>query len=217
MDLVAFDLDNTLLSGDSDYLWGNYLCKVGAVDEKVYKLQNKKFYDDYCAGKLDIDEYLNFSLQAFAKNEISQLNEWREAFIREVIPPLISLPALNLVKQHLDKKNTVVVASSTNSFIVEPIANLFGIDQVIATDLEIMQQKFTGKVDGLPCYGENKLTKLKHWIDVNRIQYNASWFYSDSINDLPSLKWADYTIVVNGDDMLCKEARKYAWQSITIG
>lgn len=216
MDLVLFDLDNTLLSGDSDYEWGRYMCEIGAVDRAYYEKTNQDFYAAYCAGTLDMDAYLQFSLKPLANYRMEQLHAWRQSFIDSVIVPMITPPALNLVAQHRNKDDTLVVISSTNRFLVEPITHLFGIENVIATDAEIINNRFSGNVKGISCFGKNKLTKLKQWLETYAPDYQRSWFYSDSVNDLETLQWVDCPVVVNGDSKLLEEAARRGWQTIDL-
>ena len=215
MDLVLFDLDNTLLSGDSDHQWGQYMCEIGAASPE-YKINNQKFYDDYCKEALDIYAYLQFALRPLAENDMQQLIAWRASFIDTVIVPMISAPARDLVSQHQSKGDLIAVISSTNQFLVEPIAQLFGISEVIATQAEVIDNRFSGKVKGTPCFGKEKLVCLKEWLATRQPNYQHSWFYSDSINDLPTLEWVDKPIVVNGDDKLLKVARQHNWQTLSF-
>lgn len=216
MDLVLFDLDNTLLDGDSDYEWGRYMCEIGAVDHDLYKKKNLKFYQDYCAGQFDINAYLNFALKVLADNDMQQLMAWRQSFIEEKIVPMLTSESKSLIADHTQKGDYVIVISSTIEFLVKPIAMLFGIKDVVATQLEVNDEgNFNGKVKGVPCFAEGKLRRLEQWLEGADLNYQKSWFYSDSINDLATLKWADHAVVVNGDDQLLKEAAQRDWHTIS--
>ncbi len=217
MDLALFDLDNTLLAGDSDYEWGNYLCEIGATDAAQYKQENQRFYADYCAARLDINAYLRFVLKALAENDTQRLLSWRRAFIDTKILPMVTPQAKQLVAAHTDKGDHVIVISSTIDFLVKPIARLFDIEHVIATQAETDSGgKFSGRVTGIPCFAEGKLRRLEQWLKEHKPNYDQSWFYSDSINDLATLKWADNAVVVNGDARLVKEAARYDWRMISV-
>lgn len=216
MDLALFDLDNTLLNGDSDYEWGRYMCELGAVNREHYEETNRKFYRDYCAGTFDIDAYLRFALKPLADHGMEQLLAWRRSFIDRKVRPMITPAAQQLVESHREKGDLLVVISSTNRFLVEPIAALFATEHVIATEIELKDGAFSGHAAGIPCYGEGKLRRLRQWLKERRPDYRHSWFYSDSINDLPTLKWADQPVVVNGDEQLLKQAARRKWRTISL-
>lgn len=217
MDLALFDLDNTLLAGDSDYEWGNYICEIGAVDPAQYKKKNQAFYEDYCAAQLDINAYLKFALEVLAQNNRRQLESWRRTFIDKKVIPMVTPKAKKLVANHMNKGDRVVVVSSTVDFLVKPIARLFAIEDIIATRAVIDNNgRFSGKVAGVPCFAEGKLRRLRQWLQEHKPDYRQSWFYSDSINDLATLKWADHAVVVNGDAQLIEQARRHNWRVISI-
>lgn len=216
MDLALFDLDNTLLDGDSDYEWGRYLCKIGAVDRDHFEATHRQFYQDYCRGQLDINAYLLFSFGVLAQHNMQQLLSWRKSFVQQVIKSMVKTGALPLVDRHRKSGAVVAIISSTNHFIVEPIAQIFGINTVIATEAEIIEGAFTGKLSGIPCFQDGKIIKLKQWILEQQGVYEKSYFYSDSINDLPLLEWVDYPVVVDGDELLLKEASHRDWKSIAL-
>ena len=216
MDLALFDLDNTLLAGDSDYLWGRYLCEIGAVDRARFEARNLAFYRDYEAGRLDIGEYLRFALRPLADNDMSALMEWRRRFVAEKIAPIVATQARALITRHHQRGDHVVIATSTNAFVTEPIARLLDADELIATQPEIAGARFSGRVRGAPCFGEGKLQCVRHWLERQRPAYRRSWFYSDSINDLPTLEWADHAVVVDGDEELRAHAARRGWPLLSL-
>ena len=216
MDLVLFDLDHTLLDGDSDFSWGQFLCEIGAVDAK-YKQSNRKFFDAYQRGELNMTEYVQFVLQPLAQNTMPQLLRWRERFLAEKIEPMITTEAIELVQRHQDKGDFTAIITSTNSFITEPIGQMFGMKTLIATEPELESGCFTGAISGVPCFREGKIICLKKWLNKNVVDYQRSWFYSDSVNDLPLLTWVDCPVVVNGDAMLMRHAKQNNWSVLSLG
>ena len=161
MNLVLFDLDNTLLAGDSDYEWGQFLIAKGVVDRDHYEAKNRAFYEDYKAGRLDIHAFLAFALRPLATHPRAQLDAWRAEYVETRIQPMITPAARDLVKQHLDTADLVAVITATNRFVTAPIAAAFGIPHLIATDPEEIDGRFTGEVAGTPCFREGKITRLQ--------------------------------------------------------
>ena len=216
MSLAIFDLDNTLISDDSDYLWGQFLVDQGIVDKDQYEEANAKFYDDYKQGTLDIVEFLHFSLAPLAKNDPQQLYKWRSQFIEEIIKPIQLKPAIKLVNKHRFKGDTVMVITATNRFVTEPIVKLFGIDILLATTPEFIDGRYTGKFEGTPCFQEGKVTLLNQWLeDSNETMENSS-FYSDSFNDLALLKLVDNPVAVDPDDKLRAHAVEKNWPCMSL-
>ncbi|MCK5831841.1 MAG: HAD family hydrolase [Methylococcales bacterium] len=216
MTLAIFDLDNTLISDDSDYLWGQFLVDQGIVDKGQYEKANAKFFDDYKLGKLDIVEFLHFSLAPLAKNKPEQLYKWREQFVEEIIKPIQLKPAIRLVNKHRFKGDTVLVITATNRFVTEPIVKLFGIDNLLATTPEFIEGQYTGKFEGTPCFQEGKVTLLKEWLKDSTETMENSWFYSDSHNDIPLLKLVDNPVAVDPDEKLKTHAQKQGWSIISL-
>lgn len=216
MSLAIFDLDNTLLADDSDYLWGQFLVDQGIVDKDHYEESNAKFYQDYKLGNLDIVEFLHFSLAPLANNKIEHLLKWREQFINEIIKPIQLKPAIRKVNLHRFKGDTVMVITATNRFVTEPIANLFGIDIILATTPEFIEGRYTGKFEGIPCFQEGKVTLLEQWLKDSEETLENSWFYSDSHNDLPLLKLVDNPVAVDPDDKLLEYANQENWSVISL-
>ncbi len=209
--LVLFDLDNTLLDGDSDYEWGIFLCNHQLVDADEYRKQNAIFYSEYSSGNLDIHDYLRFVLKTFTQHSKEQLLEWRKQFVNEVIEPLISPANKALVSRHKENGDITVIITATNQFITEPIAEIFGVDDLIATELEIVNGQFTGHPQGTPCFKDGKVICFKQWLKRVRTQFRQLWFYSDSINDLPLLEYADKPIIKNGEADIVAIAKQRNW------
>ncbi len=216
MSLVIFDLDNTLISDDSDYLWGQFLVDQGIVDKHQYEVANAKFYEDYKLGDLDIVEFLHFSLAPLAKNKAEQLYQWRDQFITEIIKPIQLKPAIRKVNLHRFKGDTVMIITATNRFVTEPIAKLFGIDHLLATTPEVKEGEFTGNFEGNPCFQAGKITYLKKWLENSTETLENSWFYSDSHNDIPLLELVDNPVAVDPDEELRQYAEEKEWSIISL-
>ena len=214
MALALFDLDNTLLNGDSDHAWGLYLAKVGAVDQATQEQKQDEFYQQYVDGDLDIIEFLTYQLSPLTQYPLAQLLEWRNDFIDTVIKPMVETGKPNLVKQHRDSGDTLVIITATNDFITQPIADLFEVETLIATQAEIVDHQYTGKVTGTPCFQTGKITRLNQWLSTQTIDMSHSWFYSDSINDLPLLDIVDNPVAVTPDDKLRAHAEHKKWPII---
>jgi len=216
MSLAIFDLDNTLLADDSDYLWGEFLVDQGIVDASYYAQENERFYQEYKQGQLDIFEFLDFSLKPLADNLMHDLIVWRSQFIQEIVRPLLLSPAQELINKHKQRGNTLLVITATNRFVTEPIVNLYGIPHLIATTPEMIDNKYTGKVAGTPCFQEGKVVRLKQWLKETGHTLEDSWFYSDSHNDLPLLKLVDHPVAVNPDELLKQYAEQTNWPIISL-
>lgn len=216
MSLTIFDLDNTLLADDSDYLWGQFLVDQGIVDKEHYENANNKFYNDYKQGSLDITEFLHFSLKPLAEHDAQQLFIWREQFIQKIITPLLLPTAKELVNKHKNKGDTIMVITATNRFVTEPIVRLFGIANLLATTPEYINGSFTGGFNGIPCFQEGKVQQLQQWLKSNQETLEGSFFYSDSHNDLPLLKLVDHPVAVDPDDKLLKHAQEAQWPIISL-
>lgn len=216
MALTIFDLDNTLLGGDSDYLWGQFLIQQGVVDKVSYQRENERFYLEYQQGTLDILEFLNFQLQPLAKFDLEQLHNWRAQFLREKIQPIILPAALDLIEDQRDKGNTLLVITATNRFITELIVQSLNIETLIATEPEMVNGRYTGRVDGIPCYREGKVQRLNQWLKTSGMNLASSSFYSDSHNDLPLLELVTYPVAVDPDDTLAQHAEMKGWPIISL-
>ena len=215
--LVLFDLDNTLLAGDSDFEWAQFLIEQGVVDREVYEAHNLNFLREYQAGTLDIHSFLNFQLMPLSRHPRSQLADWHREFMERKIRPMIRSAARALVERH--RRDLRVVITATNSFVTAPIAREFGIAELIATEPEERNGEFTGRVSGPPCFREGKVTRLEAWLAGRRralADYSESWFYSDSLNDLPLLERVSHPVAVDPDDTLRAHARRSGWPIITL-
>ena len=217
MSLAIFDLDNTLLRGDSDHAWGEFLVEQGAVDRERFARENDRYYAAYLAGTLDIYEFLEqHQLRPLAEHDRATLERWRTEFLRAKIAPLITPAAHALVEQHRARGDTLLIITATNSFITTPIAAAFGIPHLIATEPEEVNGQFTGKVAGVPSYREGKVERLSEWLADRHESLDGSWFYSDSHNDLPLLNLVDHPVAVNADETLADYARTRGWPMIEL-
>jgi HAD superfamily hydrolase (TIGR01490 family) len=212
MPLALFDLDNTLLAGDSDYLWGCFLVEKGLVDKQLYEEANQRFYQEYALGKLDIHEFLNFALQPLASNEAEMLKSLHQEFMEKHIKPIMTRRGQDLIAIHRREGDHPVIITATNSFVTGPIAQAFGVHDLIATEPEIVDGEYTGKVKGIPCFQQGKIERLHAWLDQTKIEFNNSWFYTDSHNDLPLLEEVAHPIAVDPDDQLRAIASERGWQ-----
>ncbi len=216
MAFTLFDLDNTLLSGDSDYLWGCFLAAQGIVDSVVYERENAQFYRDYHAGTLDIAAFLRFSLRPLREHPRSQLIALREQFINECIVPLMLPAALELIANHRAAGDTLVIITATNSFVTAPIAAQFGIPHLIATEPAEHNGHYTGEVAGIPAFREGKVIRLEQWLLAHGGDLSDSTFYSDSHNDVPLLERVTHPIAVDPDPQLRALATARQWKIISL-
>jgi HAD superfamily hydrolase (TIGR01490 family) len=216
MALAIFDLDNTLIAGDSDHSWGEFLVDQNIVDRQLYKKMNDKFYADYESGCLDIFAYLEFSVEPLTQFSLQELDKLHQQFMRDIIEPMKLDQAETLINNHRQAGDRILVITSTNRFIVEPICKSLGIDEIIATDLQIIDGKYTGKVDGTPTFKEGKVERFNQWLSEQNINNEGSYFYSDSINDMPMLLEVAYPIAVDPDPALRKEAESRHWEIISL-
>lgn len=217
MSLAIFDLDNTLLRGDSDHAWGEFLVEQGAVDRERFASENNRYYAAYLAGTLDIYEFLEqHQLRPLAEHDRATLERWRSEFVRTKIAPLITPAARALVEQHRVRGDTLLIITATNRFITAPIAEAFGIPHLIATEPEEVNGQFTGKVTGVPSYRDGKVERLSEWLNDRHESLDDSWFYSDSHNDLPLLNLVDHPVAVNADETLADYARTRGWTMIEL-
>ncbi len=216
MSLAIFDLDNTLLAGDSDYLWGKFLAEQGVVDGDYYERENQRFYDEYRAGTLDILEFLAFSLQPLAQTDRGQLEDLRAQFVTTRIAPIIPRASRALLAEHRAAGRTLIIITATNAFVTEPIAAELGVDALLATEPEERDGRFTGHVAGTPCFREGKVTRLNTWLQRSGETMNDAWFYSDSHNDLPLLEQVANPVAVDPDETLAQHAEYRGWPIVTL-
>lgn len=216
MALSLFDLDNTLLAGDSDYEWGRFLIQQGLVDETWYEAENNRFYEQYKQGTLDIYEFSAFSFQPLAERSMEELEQLHAEFMRQVIQPIIGEQAQALVDKHKNQGDILMIITATNSFITRPIAQAFGIEHLLATEPRVVANRYTTEIDGIPCFHEGKVQRLEKWLRENKMSLQGSCFYSDSINDLPLLEKVDRPVVVSPDEKLATLARQRGWECISL-
>jgi len=213
MALVLFDLDNTLLAGDSDYGWGQFLISIDAVDGEAYERANQKFYDDYKAGILDIHEFARFAFKPLEDHSMQQLQSWRQQYLDEVIRPMMTNKGQEKIDWHKSRNDVVVIITATNSFITRPIADAFGVEHLIATEPLQKNERFIAEIHGTPCYQEGKVTRLNNWLKTrSNLKLDNSWFYSDSHNDQPLLEKVTYPIAIDPDDELRELALERGWE-----
>lgn len=217
MKLVLFDLDNTLLDGDSDYEWAQFLIEKEILDRDEYESRNQDFYREYQNGTLDIVEFLDFQLRPLSEYSRAQLNQWHEEFMKVKVHPMITQAARDLVLQF--SGDLVAIVTATNSFITRPIADEFGIEHLIATEPEEIEGEFTGNVVGEPSFREGKVSRVNQWlnaIDLSLTSFEETLFFSDSINDLPLLDIVQTPIAVNPDPKLLDHARLKGWEVLQL-
>jgi HAD superfamily hydrolase (TIGR01490 family) len=219
MELVLFDLDNTLLAGDSDFEWAQYLISRGVLDKEVYEARNQEFFDQYKAGTLDIFEFLDFQLKPLARHSRAQLDAWHREFMDTRILPMMTQQSVALVNKHLDSGAIVAIVTATNSFVTGPIARAFGIPHLIATIPAQENGAFTGKPRGTPAFKAGKIERVENWLESLGLcweSFTRSWFYSDSHNDLPLLGKVSEPVAVDPDDTLRAHATAQGWQVISL-
>ena len=219
MNLALFDLDNTLLSGDSDYEWGQFLVDQGVLDGTEYEAQNREYYEQYVAGTLDIHEFLGFALRPLARHEPEELARWHSEFMHARILPMITTGARALVARHATAGDLCAIVTATNSFVTRPIAEEFGVPHLIATEPESVNGRFTGRVAGTPCFREGKVERVGDWLaglGVALQSFAASTFYSDSHNDLPLLERVTEPVAVDPDPQLEAEAARRRWRVMSL-
>lgn len=218
MKLALFDLDNTLLAGDSDFEWAQFLIEKGVLDREVYEARNIQFYEQYRAGTLDIHEFLDFQLKPLSRHPRAQLDAWRDEYLRRKVLPMITRKSRDLVASHAADARAVVTA--TNSFVTRPIASEFGIENLVATDpAERPDGEFTGGVAGVPSFREGKVTRVEAWLadmGLGWSSFTETWFYSDSLNDLPLLSRVTHPVAVDPDETLKEHALSRGWPIISL-
>jgi HAD superfamily hydrolase (TIGR01490 family) len=222
MNLALFDLDNTLLAGDSDFEWAQFLISKGVLDREVHEAKNQAFYDDYKAGTLDIHAFLQFQLAPLSRHPREELDAWHKEFMATRILPMIGAPARQLVQRHLDAGDLCAIVTATNSFVTGPICREFGIAHLVAT---IPAQegghngKFTGAPRGLPAFRDGKIARVEAWLEELGLWWGAfeqTWFYSDSLNDLPLLAKVSHPVAVDPDDTLRAHASRHGWPILSL-
>jgi HAD superfamily hydrolase (TIGR01490 family) len=216
MPLAIFDLDNTLIAGDSDHLWGEHLVQLGVVDGDAYRAANDRFYADYRAGRLDIDAFLRFALRPLRDHAVDDLLRWRAEFVSRRIEPVLLPAAHRLIDRHRERGDTPLIITATNAFVTAPIAARYGIEHLIATEPEMRDGRYTGAVAGVPAFRHGKVERLQDWLRAHGKTLAGSHFYSDSINDLPLLERVDHPIAVDPDPALQDLASSRGWPIISL-
>ncbi|MBO3277865.1 histidinol-phosphatase [Pseudomonas schmalbachii] len=216
MRLALFDLDNTLLAGDSDHSWGEWLCHRGLVDAAEYQARNDAFYADYVAGKLDVIAYQDFTQAILGRNSMEQLARWHAQFMQEVIEPIILEQGEVLLEKHRAAGDKLVIITATNRFITGPIAARLGVDTLLATECEMADGRYTGRTTDIPCYQAGKVTRLNRWLEETGLGLEGSYFYSDSRNDLPLLEAVAHPVAVDPDNHLRAVATERGWPVISL-
>ena len=219
MELVLFDLDNTLLDGDSDFEWAQFLISKGVLDREVQEARNQAFFEQYKAGTLDIFEFLDFQLAPLSRHARVELDAWHREFMANSITPMIGEAARALVRQHLDRGALVAVVTATNSFVTGPIVREFGIEHLVATIPAQEQGQFTGKARGMPAFKAGKIERVESWLESLGLylgSFERSWFYSDSHNDLPLMGRVTDPVAVDPDETLLAHAQQVGWPVISL-
>ncbi len=216
MRLAIFDLDNTLIAGDSDHSWGEFLVSKKLVDPEIYARENDRFYQQYKAATLDIQEYLGFSLAPLVRFSLEELAVLHEEFMRDFIEPMMQPKALALLQEHRNKGDYLLIITATNSFVTHPIAKRLKVDDILASDAEIVNNRYTGKGTGTPCFQGGKVIRLQEWLKEKNYDLHDAYFYSDSINDLPLLEQVPNPVAVDPDNRLEKVATERGWKIMSL-
>jgi HAD superfamily hydrolase (TIGR01490 family) len=214
--LALFDLDNTLLAGDSDHAWGEFLCRRGLVEADSYRARNDAFYQDYLDGRLDVQAYQNFCQELLGRSEMDQLDAWHRDFMAEFIEPIILAKGEALIRRHLEAGDRVVIITATNRFITGPIAARLGVETLLATECGMEDGRYVGRSVDVPCFQDGKVVRLERWLTENGLDLQGSWFYSDSRNDLPLLSRVSNPVAVDPDPILRAEAEARGWPVISL-
>ncbi|KEQ16380.1 histidinol-phosphatase [Endozoicomonas numazuensis] len=217
MALAIFDLDNTLIAGDSDYLWGQFMANEGMVDAVRFHEGNDHFYRQYEAGTMVLSEYLDFCLEPLTQFTLDELKVWHDKFMEQTIRPIMLEKAASLLKKHRDQGDYLMIITATSRFVTEPIARALDVDTLLAIELDIEDNRYTGKVVGTPTYQEGKVIRLKQWLQENpEYSLEGSYFYSDSKNDLPLLNQVEHPFAVDSDPELTAVATEKGWSIISL-
>lgn len=216
MALAIFDLDNTLIAGDSDHSWGEFLAHKNLVDAEHYRRANDAFYEDYKAGTLDIRAYLEFSLAPLTRHSMAELDKLHAEFMRDYITPMLLPKAQALLDTHRAQGDYLLIITATNGFVTRPIGKHLGVDDLLATDPEVVDGAYTGKFVGTPCFQAGKVVRLHEWLKTHNHSLEGAFFYSDSINDVPLLEQVDHPVAVDPDARLEAIAQERGWKIISL-
>lgn len=214
--LAIFDLDNTLLAGDSDHAWGQFLVDRGLVDADHYRSSNDRFFHQYQNGELDVHAYLAFALEPLTRHSLEELSALHAEFMREVIAPMRLHRADQLLAEHRERGDFLLIITATNTFVTRPIAEALGVDDLIATDPELLHGRYTGRVQGTPSFREGKVERLRTWLAERGADLAGASFYSDSHNDLPLLELVEKPVVVDPDPTLYRVAIERGWPVMSL-
>ncbi len=215
MSLAIFDLDNTLIGGDSDHLWGEFLCDEGIIaDRQSFQKKNDYFYQQYELGLLDIYAWAEFSFETLTRYPMKELDALHQKFMATKIEPIILGRAQKCIDNHKKNGDTAIVITASNTFVTSPIVQRYGIENLLATVPEIKSGRYSGKISGIPCFQSGKIDNLMPWMIQNNENLEGSFFYTDSHNDLPLLELVDNPVAVNADKILTEEADKNGWLSL---
>ena len=216
MSLAIFDLDNTLLGGDSDHAWGEFLIEKSLVGRDAFKESNDYFYQQYLEGKLDIHAYIAFAIEPMTRISDKRLAQLQQEFMQHHIHPIMLPKAAELLASHREKGDYLLIITATNSIVTAPIAKLLEVDDLIATNPEKIDGRYTGKIDGVPSYQEGKVVRLNEWLKGKHMDLKGSVFYSDSHNDIPLLEKVDRAVAVDPDEELERFAKNKNWEVISL-
>ncbi len=214
--LAIFDLDNTLIAGDSDYAWGEFLVRTGLVDQDRFREANEYFYQQYKAGQLDIDEYLEFALKPLTEHSQEKLAELHEAFMQTMIEPILLPKAFELLQWHRERGDFLLIITATNTFVTAPIGRKLGVDALLGIEPEIENARYTGRYLGIPTFQGGKVKRLYAWLAEQPYDLKGSYFYSDSHNDLPLLELVEHPVAVDADEKLSALAAERGWRQISL-
>jgi HAD superfamily hydrolase (TIGR01490 family) len=214
--LAIFDLDNTLLGGDSDHGWGEFLVGRGLVDEQQFRESNDRFYRQYQSGDLDIHAYLAFALEPLTQHSAEDLRALHAEFMRDVVVPMRLAKADALLAEHRARGDFLLIITATNAFVTRPIAESLGVDDLIATEPELKNGRYTGRITGTPSFREGKVARLNEWLQSHDFDPAEASFYSDSLNDLPLLEMVGRPVAVDPDDTLRAVAIERGWPVISL-
>ena len=216
MALAIFDLDNTLLGGDSDHAWGEFLCQRDYVDAAQHRVRNDAFYQDYCRGELDVYAYQRFALGPIKGKTVAEAEVWHQQFMESTIEALWLPKAEALIEQHLQAGDFLLIITATNRFVTAPIARKLRVHDLIATEPEVVDGRYTGEIVGVPSFQAGKVTRLQEWLVLHGESLKGSCFYSDSHNDLPLLELVDRPVAVDPDDTLRRVAHSRGWETLSL-
>lgn len=216
MTLALFDLDNTMIAGDSDHAWGEFIVERGLVDAEEYRRMNDEFYDEYLTGGLDCAAYLRFALEPLSRFSMEELHSLHQEFMASKVSEMWLTAADDLVEKHRAQGHRLIVITATSRFVVEPIVRKFGITDILCSEPEVRDGRYTGDFVEEPCFSEGKVTKLERWLARQNEDIEGAWFYSDSFNDIPLLEKVDNPVAVDPDDSLKEHAEKSGWETISL-